>query len=112
MRELHPFLLSPKGCLSAALQEGLGIELPEDIDQTGDDPRPSRLVAGAEAGAVVAVEVFVEQQMIAPMGIALKFFGAPEYRPPAGFVAQEDPGQPIGNVLSDLEQIHQLARSG
>jgi hypothetical protein len=55
-RELHPFFLSPKGCLSAALQEGLGIELPEDIDQTGEDPRPSRLVAGAEGGAIVAME--------------------------------------------------------
>jgi hypothetical protein len=51
-RELHPFRLSPKACLSAALQEGLGIELSEDIDQTGDDPRPSRLVAGA----IVAME--------------------------------------------------------
>jgi hypothetical protein len=34
----------------------LGIELPEDIDQTGDDPRPSRPVAGAEGGAIVAME--------------------------------------------------------
>jgi hypothetical protein len=52
-RELHPFFLSPKGCFSAAaLQEGLGVEVPEDIDQTGDDPRPSRLVAGA----IVAME--------------------------------------------------------
>jgi len=34
----------------------LGIELPEDIDQTGEDPRPSRLVDGAEGGAIVAME--------------------------------------------------------
>jgi hypothetical protein len=64
----------------------------KDVDQQSNDPGPSRLMAGAETGAVVTVKVFVEQQMIAPIGITLKFFGAPEHRPPAGLIAQEDPG--------------------
>ena len=60
-RELHRLLLRPKGCLSAALQKGLGIEFAKDFDHERDAPSPSRLVAGAEVSAVVAVEVFVEQ---------------------------------------------------
>ena len=67
------------------------------------------LMAGADAGAVVAVEVFVEQQIVAPMGIALEFLGAAKHRPPAALVAQKDPGQPIGDFAGDLEQVHQVA---
>ena len=33
-------------------------------DQVGDQPRPPRLVRGAEPGAVVAVEVLVEEQVV------------------------------------------------
>jgi acyl-CoA synthetase (AMP-forming)/AMP-acid ligase II len=36
----------------------------------GDERRPAGLVAGAQAGAGVAVEVFVEQQVVARAGTA------------------------------------------
>src|SRR6516162_1184563 len=83
----------------------------EVFDQTGDDTGPSRLVTGADAGPVVAMEVVVEQQVVAPIGIALKFFRAAKDRAPAGFVAEKDLAQPIGDLLSHLEQIHQPART-
>ena len=44
---------------------------------------PTGLVAGADAGAVVAVEVFVERHEIAPMRVVLKFLRAAENRPAA-----------------------------
>jgi len=69
-------------------------------------------VTGADAGAVVAVEIFVEQQIVPPIRIALEFFGTAEHRPTPGFVAQKDPGQPIGDLAGDLEQVHRLARAG
>ena len=81
------------------------IELAKNFDQQGDDAGPTRLVASAEASTVVAVEVFVEQQMIAPMRITLKFFGATENRPPVGFVAQKDVGQTIGDLARDLRAL-------
>jgi hypothetical protein len=59
-------------------------------------PGPTRLMAGADAGAVVAMEVFVEQQIVAPIRIALEFFGAAEHRPPTALVAEKYPGQAIG----------------
>jgi hypothetical protein len=39
----------------------LGIEFAKDLDRQRDIPGPSRLVACAAAGAVVAMEIFVEQ---------------------------------------------------
>src|SRR5271157_6229244 len=102
---LDPLVLPAEDGFSAAIQEGLGIQLAEDLDQAGDDTGPSRLVARTEAGAVVAMEVFVEQQMVAPMGIVLEFVGSPVHRTAAGFVAQKDSGQPIGNFPRDLEQV-------
>jgi hypothetical protein len=34
------------------------IELAENLDQEGDNAGPTRLVAGTDAGAVVAVEIY------------------------------------------------------
>jgi hypothetical protein len=47
----------------------------------------------AEAGSVVAVEVFVELDIIAPVRIFLKFLFAPIYRPVAVFTFQENAAQ-------------------
>jgi len=35
----------------------------------------------ADARAIVSVEVFVEQQVVAPVRVFLEFAGASEYRP-------------------------------
>ena len=51
--------------------------LQEFRNQTG----PARLVTGADAGAVIAVEVFVEGNEIAPIRIRLKFLDAAKHRP-------------------------------
>src|SRR5262249_4045795 len=44
-------------------------------DQCGHGSRPSRLMAGADAGTVVAVEVLVEQDQVAPVGVGLELGG-------------------------------------
>src|SRR5262245_6638288 len=81
--------------LAPALQIGLGIELAEDLDHGCDDPGPAGLMTGADTGAVVAVKVFVEQQVVAPARVCLEFLGAAIDRAAAGMVAEEDMGQPI-----------------
>jgi len=91
----------------SALQYGLGVDAAKVFDQTSDDAGPSGLLAGADAGAIVAVEVFVEQQVVAPLGIALRFLRRAKDRPEAGFIAQKDPGQAISDLLRHLEQVHQ-----
>src|SRR6516164_10569388 len=98
---LRRFYLSAKGCSLPGRQERLWIELAKDFDQQCDDAGPPRLVAGADPGAIAAMEIFVKQQIVVPVRIALEFLGAPKYRPPAGFVAQEDPSQAIGDLAGD-----------
>src|SRR5690349_6856097 len=44
----------------------------EDVHDPRDDAGPAGLVARAEARAVVAVEVFVEQDQVAPVRILLE----------------------------------------
>ena len=44
-----------------SLQHGLGVDAAKIFDQTGDDAGPSGLVAGADAGAIIAMKILVEQ---------------------------------------------------
>jgi hypothetical protein len=64
----------------------------------GDEGGPAGLVVGAEAGAGVGVEVFVEQQVVAPVGVGLEFFHAAECRavrgPAASFGVSNPPPVP------------------
>ena len=59
-------------------------------------------MTGADTSAIVAVEILIEQQAVAPVSIALELLGAAEHRPPAGLIAQEDPCQPAGNFRATL----------
>jgi len=44
----------------------------EVVNQIQHQTTPSRLVAGTNAGPIVAMEVFIKQQMVLPVGVALK----------------------------------------
>jgi hypothetical protein len=87
---LRSFLLSAKFRFPSAPEKALGIELPKNFDQARNHTRPSRLMTGADTGAIVAMKVLVEQQTIPPVGILLEFFRFPEHRPLAGLITQED----------------------
>src|SRR5678815_6051681 len=69
-------------------------------------------MAGADSGAVVAMEVLIEQQAIAPVRVILEFVRPPEYGPPAVFVSAEDGHQARGKIASHLEQRHGAAGAG
>src|SRR5262249_28776296 len=86
-----------------------GVDEPEELDQSGDETRPARLVTGAEAGAVVAVEVLVEQEQVSPVWIRLEFPGAPVRGTGALLVTQERTHETLGDFSSNLEQVHALA---
>src|SRR5262245_57590048 len=88
------------------------VEVAEEFDQLRDDTGPARLVAGAQARAIVTMEIFVEQEVIFPLRIGLKFLRPAVHRPPARPIAQKDPGEPLGDVPGHLEQVHDLARTG
>src|SRR5438270_6925605 len=86
-----------------------GIQNSVKLNDLGHQSSPAGLMAGAQSGAVVAVEIFVEQDMVAPVGIALELFCAAIDRPPAMLVGGKYPGEPVGNLFAHLKQIHHLA---
>src|SRR5207248_3600648 len=79
--------------------------LPALLEQFGDEAGPAGLMVGPKAGAVVAVEVFIEQNQIAPIGIALEDFGSPSDGPAARVVAQENADQTARNFRSDPPEV-------
>src|SRR5262249_1447042 len=84
----------------------------EDREHLGDQPRPAGLVAGADAGAVVAVEVLGEEQVIAPVGIGLELVRVTEHGPAAVRSAQEEAGEAPGDLPRHLEERERPARAG
>ncbi len=65
------------------------------LKKFGDEAGPACLVASAYAGAVIAMEVFMEGDQISPVRIILKFLGSTKDRPPLIGVFQEDAREPF-----------------
>jgi hypothetical protein len=62
--------------LPANLQGPLGVQKAVKLDELGHESGPAGLVAGAQPGTIIAVEIFIKENVIAPVGIALEFLGA------------------------------------
>ena len=75
-----------------SLEKLRAVKVAEKFDQLRDDTSPARLVAGSKARAIVTVEIFVEQDVIFPLRIGLKFLRASVHGPPARPISQKDPG--------------------
>src|SRR5580692_7471856 len=69
-------------------------------------------MAGAQASAIISVEILVKQNVILPMRIGLKFLCTSVYRSTARLIAEEYSGQPISNFSGHLEQVHVTAGTG
>ena len=69
-------------------------------------------MAGSEPGPVVAVEILVEQNQIAPVRIFLELRACRHRLAVGRLVAQEDAGQPARNLLGHFEQGHLPAGTG
>src|SRR5277367_2580843 len=65
----------------------------------------------ANSSAGVAVKIFVERHVIAPMRIGLKFLGLAEHRPPSVAVAQEDPRKPARKLRRYFPEVLPLPGS-
>jgi hypothetical protein len=74
----------------ARMKKSMRIDFAKEFDQCCNATGPTRLMASAEAGSVVPMEIFVEQQVISPFWIILKFLSATEDRAPAVIVTQKN----------------------
>src|SRR5262245_24463913 len=72
------------------------------LDHTGDHAGPARLVARADAGAIVAVKVLVEEDQIPPVRIFLELRGATVDRAAAIGATDEDADHAPRELVRDL----------
>src|SRR5215831_14538627 len=101
----HPcreFVLGDLQCI-------LRVQACEQIEPTGDEPRPSGLVAGAEARAIVAVEILVKEDVVLPVRILLELLTPSVKRAAPILVPQENARKPPANLLGDFEQSQHIA---
>src|SRR5215472_3050313 len=92
----------------AGLEELIGIDACEELDQFCNDAGPAGLVAGSQPRPVIPVEVLVEQNVVLPVRIGLEFLGSSVHWTAPRLVSQKNPGQPVGNLPGYLEQIHSV----
>src|SRR6266481_3784146 len=108
-----PLLIHGPGEYSPDSQlQVFGLDTPEQIKKHRDHTGPPRLVAGAEPRSVVTMEVFMEEDQIAPVRIVLELGGPSVNRPPSVGVAQERTGQSAGDFTGHFEQRQVPPRAG
>src|SRR5262249_20476619 len=62
--------------------------------------------------AIVAMKIFIEHNVVAPVGIILEFPGATVHGAISFLVPQENALEPARNLPSDLEEVHVFAGPG
>src|SRR5437763_13515237 len=71
---------------------------PALLQELGHEAGPAGLMAGADTGAVVAVEILVEQRQVSPVRVAPEELEAPVHGPASILVDEEDADQPAGQL--------------
>src|SRR5579884_754973 len=74
------------------------------LDELCNETGPAGLVAGAYAGPIVSVKVFVEMDVVAPVRVLLELAESAKHRSSAVARAQEDARQPTGDLRGDIPQ--------
>ena len=74
------------------------------LDQLGDQSCPAGLMACTDPGAVVAMKIFVKQQVVPPVRISLKQLRRTEHGTPSVVVAKEDADEPPGQLCRHLPE--------
>ena len=69
-------------------------------------------MACTDAGAIVAMKVFVEKKQVAPVRIRLKFLCTAVHCTASILVALIDSCHPVDNLLAHFKQVHLHSRAG
>src|SRR5580658_3166200 len=88
-----------------------GTLFPALLDQFGDEPGPAGLVARADTGAVIPMEIFVEKKQVLPVGIALEQFRAASDGAAALLVTNENVNEAAGDFGRHFPEIYFASRS-
>ena len=72
------------------------------VNQVGNQPRPPGLVVRAQSRAVLTMEVFVEEEAVAPVGILLELRRRAEDPPCAVLPSREQADHPVRQIASHV----------
>src|SRR6266851_1558398 len=86
--------------------------LPALLEQLGHEPRPAGLMAGAYAGPIVAVEVLVEEDEVAPVRIPVENLRPAVDRATAVLARQEEVREPPRQLGRHLPEVDLVVRAG
>src|SRR2546425_3942748 len=78
---------------------------PALLQQFRNQAGPASLVAGADTSTIIAMEIFMKEDELPPMRIALEDFDTTGHRAPTILPAQEDTREPPGYFRRDLPQV-------
>ena len=81
------------------------------VEQQRDQPAPAGLVRRAQPGAGLAVIIFVEQQMVAKIGVVLQQAAGPQRGPAAVRPSQVKRSQPIPQIIGNFRSALPSDRS-
>ena len=90
--------------LLANFQEMLGVEEAKELEARRYEARPTCLMAGTQASAVVAMKVLVEEQVVALMGVGLERLGPPIDGSAAAFIAEKDACEPLCDLPGHFKE--------
>src|SRR5579883_735245 len=96
--------MAPRQVVGCASLAGL-------LDEFSNQAGPPGLMIGADASTVVAVKVFVKQNEVFPVRVALEHFDAARHGAPSIRPAQEEMNQAAREVRGHGPQIHFVART-
>src|SRR5262249_22054464 len=81
------------------------------LKQLRDDAGPTSLMTGADAAAVVAMKVFVEEDEIFPVRVVLEFFDWSVHGTRAICVGEKNRRKTAGNLLSNFPECQKFSRT-
>ena len=79
------------------------------LDELSDEGGPAGLVVGAESFAGVAVEVFIEEEVVAPVGVLLIEGAISEAGSMSLVVEFEDAHESVGDFACDVPEVFHLS---
>ena len=82
------------------------------IDHLGHHGAPTGLVGSTHTAAVVTMEVFVEQDQVAPMGVVLEEVHVAVEGTPAQSIASEDSHQATLQLQRGIPEVDPVAGAG
>lgn len=95
------------GRMTPTLENVVGVQMSEHLEQPGDPTCPARLVAPTGPRSITSVEVLVEKDSVLPVRVILESLGSAIGWPASVFVAEEHTCSPTMDLVHNPACTHE-----